>query len=256
MTSVQAKSFDAVADLYSRVRPGYPEALFEDLAQVTGLGLAWRVLEVGCGAGQATGDLAARVGRVTALDPGPALIEAARARTSAKVEWVVGRFEDYVPAQTFDLIASAQAWHWVDPAVGFERAAAMLAKDGWLAIFGHVPSLSPEPFATPFRAVFDRHAPGVWGQEPPQAWYRPTGAAGPMIAASGLFGPPIHRAYRWTWKQDAETLGAYLRTDSSYHFLPERERFALFDALAAVVSDMGSPLPAPWETHLYMAQKL
>lgn len=256
MTSAQAQSFDGVADLYARVRPGYPSALFEDLARTTGLRPTSRVLEVGCGAGQATGDLAARAGRVVALDPGPALVAAAQARSPANAEFVVARFEDYASTEIFDLIASAQAWHWVDPAVGLERAAALLATDGWFAIFGHVPSPLAEPFAAPFRQVFERHAPGVWGSEPPQAWYRPTGAAAPMIAASGLFGPPIHHAYHWIWEQDADTLGAYLRTDSSYHFLAERERFALFDDLAAVVREIGRPLPAPWETHLYMAQKL
>jgi SAM-dependent methyltransferase len=250
-------SFEAVADLYARVRPGYPAALFDDLATVASLGPTSAVLEVGCGAGQATGDLAARAGRLVALDPGEKLVEAARRRAPAKAEFVVARFEDYAPPPgAFDLVASAQAWHWVDPALAFQKAAAALGEGGWLAIFGHVPSPPPEPFATPFRAAFERHAPGAWGSRPPQAWYRTTGPVAGLIAGSGLFATPIHRAYRWTWLQDAQTLGAYLRTDSSYHVLPEPERFALFDELARAVEDLGEPLPAPWETHLYVARKL
>jgi SAM-dependent methyltransferase len=113
-------SFETVADLYARVRPGYPAALFDDLAAIAGLGPASAVLEVGCGAGQATGDLAARAGRLVALDPGEKLVEAARRRVSAaaQAEFLVARFEDYAPPPGgFDLVASAQAWHWVDPAL-------------------------------------------------------------------------------------------------------------------------------------------
>jgi SAM-dependent methyltransferase len=252
-------SFEAVADLYARVRPGYPAALFDDLAAIAGLGPDSAVLEVGCGAGQATGDLAARAGRLVALDPGEKLVGAAQRRVSAatKAEFVVARFEDYAPPPGgFDLVASAQAWHWVDPVLAFQKAADALAEGGWLAIFGHVPSPPPEPFATPFRAAFERHAPGAWDMPPPQAWYRTSGPIAQLIAGSGLFAPPSHRAYHWTWRQDAQALGAYLRTDSSYHFLPEPERFALFDELARAVEDLGEPLPAPWETHLYVARKL
>src|SRR5689334_9414549 len=114
-------TFEAVADLYGEVRQGYPAALYDDLAALAGLGSGTRVLEVGCGAGQATRDLAARAGSVVALDPGQRLVaEARRHVTGANVSFVVSSFEDYEPEPgAFDLVASAQAWHWVDPAVGF-----------------------------------------------------------------------------------------------------------------------------------------
>ncbi|MFF0791644.1 hypothetical protein [Streptomyces spiralis] len=46
--------FDEVPELYDRVRPGYPDELFADLAGVTGLDETSSVLEVGCGTGHAT----------------------------------------------------------------------------------------------------------------------------------------------------------------------------------------------------------
>lgn len=251
------ETFDAVAGLYGAVRPGYPAALFEDLAGFAGLTPADAVLEVGCGAGQATGDLAARAGRVVAVDPGPALIAEARARVaSAEVDFAVGRFEDFdVEAGAFQLVASAQAWHWVAPEIGFPKAALALAAGGTFAIWGHVPMGIPERFRPAFQAAFEAHAPGLWGRPPPQAWYLPAGPAAGSIAASGLFGPVTHGAYAWTWRQSGQTLGDYLRTDSSYHGLPETQRFALFDALSAAVADGGDLIEAPWETHLYMARR-
>ncbi|MGW5068775.1 class I SAM-dependent methyltransferase [Streptomyces cyaneofuscatus] len=55
-----ARIFDEDAELYDRARPGYPPALYDDLAELAGARPGSRVLEVGCGTGQATVPLAAR----------------------------------------------------------------------------------------------------------------------------------------------------------------------------------------------------
>jgi SAM-dependent methyltransferase len=253
----QRDTFDAVAGLYAAVRPGYPVALFDDLRDLAGLGPRCRVLEVGCGAGQATGELAARAAQVLAVDPGARLVAEARRRVPAgNLEFLVSDFEAVeVDAGSFDLVASAQAWHWVDPILGFAKAAKALTGDGALAVFGHVPMPPDEPFASAFQAVVERYAPGAWGRPPSQAWYLPDGPVPGLIEASGLFGPAIHRGYEWRWPMDPETFGRYLRTDSSYHALAEGPRFALFDELAAAVAGAGVAYEARWETHLYVARK-
>lgn len=50
--------FNEVPELYDQTRPAYPDALFADLTEITGLGQRSRVPEVGCGTGQATRSLA------------------------------------------------------------------------------------------------------------------------------------------------------------------------------------------------------
>ena len=71
-------TFDQAAELYDRARPRYPPALFEDLADVTGIGPGSRVLEIGPGTGQATLSLAERGCRVVAVELGPDLDAVAR----------------------------------------------------------------------------------------------------------------------------------------------------------------------------------
>lgn len=256
-TPGQGRSFDGVASLYDEVRPAYPAALFGDLERAGALAPASLVLEVGCGAGQATGDLARRAGYVLALDPGANLVAAARDRDDGlQVDFAVSTFEDFAaPCRTFDLIASAQAWHWVDPAVAVPKAVRLLRAGGWLAVFGHVPMPVAEPVLSGFRRAFARHAPGVWGGPPSQAWYLPGGPVPGLIGANAAFGRVTHRAYPWTWRMTPEVLAAFLRTDSSFHFLPEPARYALFDDMCEAVATTGRALDAPWETHLYLAQK-
>jgi SAM-dependent methyltransferase len=256
----QRDTFDAVADLYGEARPGYPAALYDDLWALADLERGAAVLEVGCGTGQATRDLAPRAGRVVALDPGERLIGRAQGSVPVAydVSYRIGRFEEVEAERAaYDLVASAQAWHWVDPAVGFPKAAAALKSGGVLAVFGHVPGVPDEPVADTFRDIYDRFLPGAWGTPPGSAaYYRPDGIYAPLVGASGLFGPAAHRAYAWTWRLDPRTFGAYVRTDSSYHVLPEAPRFALFDALSDAIAAHGGVLDLPFETHLYVTRKL
>ena len=47
-------SFNAVADLYDEVRPGYKEVVIDDIILFARLATASRILEIGCGTGQIT----------------------------------------------------------------------------------------------------------------------------------------------------------------------------------------------------------
>src|ERR671933_454382 len=53
-------TFEEVPELYERARPLYPPELFDDLVAYAGLEAGSRVLEIGCGTGQATLPLAER----------------------------------------------------------------------------------------------------------------------------------------------------------------------------------------------------
>src|SRR3954463_11880016 len=88
-------TFDADAARYDRARPGYPSALFDDLAALAGLGPGSRVLEIGCGTGQATVPLAERGYQVVAIELGAELAVVARRNLTRfpAVEVVTGAFE-------------------------------------------------------------------------------------------------------------------------------------------------------------------
>ena len=92
------ETFDQAAEIYQRVRPDYPEALFDDLIALAGLAPGDRLLEVGCATGKATLPLARRGFRITCVELGGELAAVARRNLAGfDVEVVEGRFEDWRP---------------------------------------------------------------------------------------------------------------------------------------------------------------
>jgi ubiquinone/menaquinone biosynthesis C-methylase UbiE len=74
----QRLTFDQVANVYKTSRPDYPETLIEDVVAYAGLKQNDRILEVGCGTGQATKSFAKRNFSIVAIDPGPETLRGAR----------------------------------------------------------------------------------------------------------------------------------------------------------------------------------
>ncbi len=129
------QTFDRAAELYDRVRPDYPEALFDDLIALAGLTPPDRLLEVGCATGKATRPLARRGFRITCVELGAELAAAARRNLAGfGVEVVRGQFEEWRPSESFGLVYAATAWHWIDPGVRYRRAWQALRPGGHLAI--------------------------------------------------------------------------------------------------------------------------
>jgi ubiquinone/menaquinone biosynthesis C-methylase UbiE len=132
-----AQIFDGVAEEYDRERRGYPEELIDAACRAGALTAGDRVVEVGCGTGLLTAALLARGLTVEAVDPGANMIRLARRRIGegAAVRFHHGTFEEVVlPDAAFAAVFSATAFHWIEPKVGWARAAAVLEPGGVLGL--------------------------------------------------------------------------------------------------------------------------
>lgn len=233
--------FNDVADVYDRVRPTYPVAMFDDLAVITGVGERSSILEVGCGTGQATRGLAALGASVTAIEPGEALADLARERVGAlpNVDVETTRFETWDDhGERFDLVVAAASWHWVDPAIGWRRAHDVLRPDGWLAVLGNVVVRRPgevEVYAET-ADLHERFSPGNvdWGDPPFEDEVRATdqGWGPPNEDREGWFGPTVVRWYPVVQWFDGDGFAGLLRSTSLYQKLDIDVRERLLDAIA------------------------
>lgn len=94
-------------------------------------------LEVGAGTGKATRPFASQGIEVTAVEPDAHMARLLEATTrDLPVNPVVSTFEAFESTSRFDLVYSAAAWHWTDPATRWTHALDLLATDGVLALFG------------------------------------------------------------------------------------------------------------------------
>jgi len=156
LTRTDGSEFDAIAAEYDRVRPAYPDALVDAACDRARLAPGARVLEIGCGTGKLTRMLAARGLCVDAVDPGASLVEEARRRVAdGHVRFHLERFEDVeLPPGSFAAAFSGTAFHWVDPSVGWSKAAALLAPGGVLALLqAGLPALVREFDRSVWRSV-------------------------------------------------------------------------------------------------------
>ena len=148
----RAESFGSVADLYDRARPSYPPALIDALLADGGR----TVLDVGCGTGIAAALFAARGCAVTGVEVDARMAEIAR-RKGLEVE--VSTFERWDDrGRRFDVVASGQAWHWIEPRVGAARAADLLRPGGRIGAFWNFGDPPPE-LRERLAPIYDRLAP-------------------------------------------------------------------------------------------------
>ncbi|MEJ3750481.1 class I SAM-dependent methyltransferase [Actinomycetes bacterium KLBMP 9797] len=232
--------FNEVPELYDRVRPGYPDDLFTDLATITGVDEKSPVLEVGCGTGQATRSLASLGYAVTAIEPGTDMAALARQRLAAfrGVDVEMSTFEQWDDrGRRFDLLVAASAWHWVDPSIGWRRAHDVLHPGGWMALLGHVVVRrlgEPEVYAET-ADLHERFCPGNpdWGHPPLEDDVRATDKGWGLVEdPGGLFGPTIVRWYPTVQWFDGAGFADLLRSTSPYRRLDRDVREPLLDAVA------------------------
>jgi SAM-dependent methyltransferase len=226
-----AATFDTAADLYLRARPDYPTQLFDRLLAVTGLVAGARLLEVGAATGKATLPLARRGFHITCLEPGPALAAVARrVLADFDVDVVEQRFEDWrSAAEPFDLVYAATAWHWLDPVVRYERAAAALRRGGFLALWeaAHVLPYDGDSFFDDIQEIYDEIGEGL---PPGSSWPRPQELPDDRaeIEASGLFDVVDISQYDWETVYDAEGYIDLLSTFSGHIAMQASQRERLF----------------------------
>lgn len=228
-------TFDEAADLYERARPGYPEGLFKDLIELGGLESEARVLEIGCGTGQATRSLARRGYDITCIEIGESLAAIARRGLTPypNVRVITSPFETWGPDDSpFDVVFAATSWHWLDPDRRYVKAAAVLKSDGVLAIVttNHVLPDDGDPFFSEIQATYNalgatREADAPGGSPPPPP--DQVGNERANIEASTLFGDVKVCRYLREQSYTVEQYLALLETYSGHRSMAPAARQVL-----------------------------
>src|SRR5579875_229237 len=289
------RSFGLVAELYDRARPSYPPELIDDVIALTASspgqrapaapsgsegpdrggenalppsgvdgGSVLRALEVGAGTGKATALFAARGVRVDALEPSAAMAAIARRNAvrlppgSGRVRVIEREFETFACAEPrYDLLYSAQAWHWVRPSERYRRARAALRPGGVLAVFWNRADWARCKLRDALDHAYRVHAPELAESSP----MHPGGARArdewqewrAEIAAAEGFERPEVRSYRWRLEYTSRSYVELLETYSEHILLAPERRQALHQAIAEAIERAGGRMVQPMVTRLCLA---
>jgi SAM-dependent methyltransferase len=251
-------TFDQIAGLYDEARPGYPRQLFEDIITLSGIPPGGSILEVGCGTGQATLPFARRGYSMLCLELGAnlAALTAEYCRPYPNVEVQNVAFEEWpLRRQAFDLVISADAFHWIPPEIGYARAAAALKDTGALALFWHHSPGEDSPFRRAMERVYQERAPHLVGHLPGKA--QSAGMFNKTIAdfeSSGRFGPVVVNQYTNTVEYTTERYIKLISTYSPVRSLPRENRHHLLAGVREVVEQFGGTVKSRGMAVLYVAK--
>jgi len=245
-------SFDARAELYDAARPSYPEALVDDVLARGGK----RVLEIGAGTGKATVMFARRGASIVALEPGANLAAVLR-RNVAGHDVTVEQttFETWPIAGSFDLVMSAQAFHWIDPSVRYAKPAAILGPGSTLAVIRNEKAAFERGLHDELDAAYARWHPRSSDRpadDGVDAMQRDLVAE---IDASGLFGAVEVLRYPWTATYPTARYLDLLDTYSDHALLAPEHRTPLYQAIAEVLEPRGGVLEVPYVALAFVARR-
>lgn len=262
--------FGDVAEVYDRVRPGYPGELVDDVMAYGDLEAGDRAIEVGPGTGRATLLFAARGLKITGVEPSAEMAAVARERLKAYPDVTIeeGLFEGYEGPVDFRLAFGAQAWHWVPQEVRYAKAHEALGDGGVFAWFFNLPDWTGnDGLRTALDQVYERLAPDIPSRGPGSAWTSVSSLEEEIVEEINdarfidplrdepLFTAVEARWYRHTRRYSTPDYLDLLRTQSDHRMLDAEHLARLLDAVAQVLQDHGGEVELGYRTGLYLARK-
>ncbi len=239
----ESRSFELVADVYERARPGYPPEAVAWIADRLDLRPGRTVLDLGAGTGKLTRALLETGARVIAVEPGDAMrAELERAAPGAEV--LRGSAEAIpLPEGSVDAVTVGQAFHWFRHDVAIPELHRVLRARGGVALVWN----SRDPDAPLHQEIGKLIAPFMPpGRRDSEEWQR-------ELAQSELFSPLEERRFSFVQQLDADHLAERIASVSFVAAAPPAARRELDAELRRVAQRLGGRVDFPYLTVAYVS---
>jgi len=245
--------FDEVVADYAEARPGYPPELLNDIIRMTGIDKDSKILEIGCGTGQATQLFIENGFDVTAVELGKKLAAYTQNRFKDYKRFKVINlpFEEFRSEEKYKLIFAASAFHWIDPQQGFPLIHSLLEKDGWLALFWNSKAEKEQTgeLAKAINGIYDQYY-----TDPDQVKLSHAERE-KQIRECGLFGEVIAKLYPYTRIYTSGQYVQLLKTYSDHIAQPADTKQILYAKIQEAIDLQGGTITVPYEVKAYFAGK-
>jgi SAM-dependent methyltransferase len=251
-------TFNAVANEYEKFRPTYPKELFQDIIQYSQIEKNDRILEIGCGTGQATSGLVdLGYEHLTCVELGKNLADLTTEKFKHRksINVINAAFEEWEDrAESYRLAISATAFHFIQPEIGYPKVSKLLKTKGTAAFFWtvHVPSF--DGIYTAIRECYQRYAPQLDDIKKPL----PDEVINERLKITeqtNLYDELAVKEYKWFQEFTSEQFISFLNTHSGHRLLADNIRISLFNEIKDVIDQYGGVINKPHLVALFLARK-
>ncbi|MDY7020245.1 MAG: class I SAM-dependent methyltransferase [Cyanobacteriota bacterium] len=227
--------YSPAAIAYNQTRPGYSQEIISRLVKLAEIPNNGRILEIGCGPGNATVAFAEQGFSILSIEPNSDFCVLAKENCQSypKVEILNTSFEEWqLEAEQFDIVLAATSIHWISPEIVYPKAADVLKETGSLILLWNV---IPEPNPVRYKAAKDlykTYAPSLAPYENKEAQKAKLKGFEEMILSSGKFTDIVSDAIECEKTYSIEDYLKLLSTLSPYLKIEEQNRNTLFEKLS------------------------
>jgi ubiquinone/menaquinone biosynthesis C-methylase UbiE len=233
--------FESVADLYERVRPGYPDDAVDWLTEHLGVDETSTVLDLGAGTGKLTRALVPRARHVIAVEPGPNMLEQLR-RAVPKAEALLGAAEA-IPLEddSVDAVVCGQSFHWFRTDEALREIQRVLRPGRGLGLIWNI--RDPEdPLQEEVSVLIEPFVPPG----------RPPLRASVAAFVGRTFGNVVSQSVPFEQELDADGVVGRILSISFVAAASELRQRQLADALRALVEARGGLVPFRYVTEVFV----
>jgi SAM-dependent methyltransferase len=239
-----SRPFELVADLYERVRPGYPPEAVRWIADQLDLRSGRIVLDLGAGTGKLTRALVETGAEVLAVEPGDAM-RAELERVLPQVRALRGSAES-IPLrdQSVDAITVGQAFHWFRFDEALPELHRVLRTGGGVALIWNGRD-QDSPLQSEIKALLEPFLPAGRAVAPNTSSH---------LAESPLFHSFEHSAFLLVQHLDADALVGRIGSISFVAGSTPGKRAELERKLRALAARSGGVVEFPYVTDVYVSR--
>lgn len=237
------KYFDENVVLYDKFRPTYGTKIFEDILSYGRIKKSNKILEIGCGTGNATLPMIRTGAEVTAVEIGDNLSKYTAQKFSQYSNFHVihSAFEDFQAHAKYDLIFAATAFHWIKPDKSYSKCKELLTAGGVLAVFWNTPRISRKNYDLyeKIQGLYQKFMPN--GQEEKEMlleseWYtKRCNELNNFLKENGYL-DCIFKTYQDSRVFSADEYIGLLQTYSDHMALPSDVRTPFFEKIHSVIN--------------------
>ncbi|HBN86104.1 MAG TPA: SAM-dependent methyltransferase [Clostridiales bacterium] len=238
------KYFDQNVLMYDQYRPTYGKQIYEDILSVSKITPASRILEIGCGTGNATLPFIQTGAQVTAVELGENLAGYTAEKFSDYPNFKVVNmpFEKYKTDDKYHLIFSATAFHWIETGFGYPRCHELLTDDDILAVFWNTPRISNQNLDLKHRIqeLYHEYLDDSTDDINVDEWFEKRSKNYQYIMNLYGYRDLNSKIYFDTRVMNADRYIGLLHTYSNHMALPKSKRDLFFGKIYAVISEYKS----------------